>query len=356
MNIIVGGGISGLTCIKYLYKLDYKNILLIEKENNLGGCCSSYKYNNNIISDVAISSFLYTLSKSYRKMIKNKMIEIEYRKINIIDFILIILEIIILIIYSKFNKINEYNIKSKLIYFYNLGGYNNKKYINFNIYKFNNIHKLDNIILSLFNKLYMIDDYNKVVIDYYKKYIEKIKKINNIEIEKIDIDKKLLYDKNDNYYKYNNLIITTRIKELINILIKSDNLIFNKLIKLLSNEIIYSECISYVYLIKNKEKEIDIYLSDKYTEIYGHIYKKNLCVIYTAKEFKDEELLNYLNNKNIIGIKKLKETIIKDYFPSFKNNNNLDIIINEIDNIYKKTNILIPLGILINGEGVSPLM
>ena len=100
MNIVVGGGISGLTCIKYLYKLNYKNILLIEKNNIFGGCCSSYTYNNNTISDIAISVFLYTLEKSYRKMIKDDMIPIKFNKISIFDFIIMMIEIIILLIYS----------------------------------------------------------------------------------------------------------------------------------------------------------------------------------------------------------------------------------------------------------------
>jgi len=112
MNItIIGGGISGLTCIKTLinktmlkerinadFMSAFKN-KETEKKNFLG------------ISDIAISQFLYTLDNSYREMIKNKTVKIKYDKIKMYDLPLILYDIIMIIIYEKLNILNEYNIK-----------------------------------------------------------------------------------------------------------------------------------------------------------------------------------------------------------------------------------------------------
>ena len=57
--IIVGGGAAGMLCAIEARKRDIKDILLIEKDNILGGALSS--------SDFNISNELKITGKSYRK-------------------------------------------------------------------------------------------------------------------------------------------------------------------------------------------------------------------------------------------------------------------------------------------------
>jgi protoporphyrinogen oxidase len=68
--VIVGGGLTGISCA-YKLQLLNKDFLLIEKENNLGGLCRSV-YKNGFVFDYT-GHFLHFQDKEIKNFVKKSL-------------------------------------------------------------------------------------------------------------------------------------------------------------------------------------------------------------------------------------------------------------------------------------------
>ncbi len=318
MIIIIGAGISGLTCANNLDK----EFIVLEKSNKIGGLSTQY-YDNGFLFDFGghyfhfkdkenIKDYVFNFAK-FLKFYRNSKVYLNDKFISFpIQYHL-----------SEFPEDIGFKIYKEMINRKDLSNHEN-----FEEFLINNFGKtLYNIFFKSFLSKYYKEDlkqmkgfdykgsipipdksdvqkgyngekfnnkgYNfelyypeKGLKDFIMKYSSKINKkiLLNQEVKEIDIKKRIIYTEN-NKYEYSKLISTMPLKELLRIIKKPYlNFDYNKL-KHISTLI--TNCV-----LKHKRREFDwVYLPQNEFEFYRAGYYKylNYTACYLEKTINKNE-------------------------------------------------------------------
>lgn len=353
MIVVCGGGVGGLECIKIIQNNQLCKITLIEP-NNIGGCCNTFHHGNNNISHQAL--FYYGDNKNdYNSLAKTTKEAFVKYTVDFGEIINTIYDYLSVPFNTKaYQFIN--NPKSKLFNIIKqLGG----TCVDFKLPNIKSLHRftIKEDVLSLYNKfnprivesgftLKYIEDYNANFLRHYKPNLDKCELVQNF-VTKIDIDNKKVYLKDNHTINFNRLILTMRIHQIIGILENSKNKVFNKILNYLK-KIVFIKVISYVIEIEPRARIV--LLGDMKTGICGSITNRNLLVIYANKDITENVLHKYCDDNKITYKKLLHTQTVNDYSPICIHDKYYDVIYKEIKRVYRKTNVLIPLGTLFANE------
>jgi len=321
MIVIIGAGISGLTCANNLNK----KFIILEKSDKIGGLSTQY-YDNGFLFDFGGHYFHFKNKENIRDYVFNFERFLKfYRKSKVFvndKFISFPIQYHL----SEFSKDIGFKIYKEMI---NRKDLNNHK--NFEDFILNNFGKtLYEIFFKPFlSKYYKEDlkqmkgfDYNGSIPipnkreiqkgyrgenfnnkgynselyypenglkDFIFKYSSKIKEniLLNQEVKKIDIKEKIVYTENKKY-EYSELISTMPLKELLKIIENSDFQFDYNNLKHISTLIV--NCV-----LKHKRKEFDwVYLPQKEFDFYRAGYYKylNYNACYLEKTISKNELFS----------------------------------------------------------------
>jgi hypothetical protein len=356
---VCGGGVGGLESIKTIQEYNPNTKITLIEPNKLGGCCSTYHRKNNNISDQAI--FYYGSDKNdYNLMIhKTKDLYVNH-KIDLCEIWNVLQDVVTLHI-SGTEPLFMNNPKSKTIEnMKNMCGTN----VKFNLPIVRNlgtfthdtslIETLNNWQMKISNTgfaLKYIDDINAQFLEHYKQNISKCNLIANC-LTKIDVDKQCIYLQDNSEIQFDNLILTMRINQIKDILTNSNHQVFNKLLYYLKHKLIFLPIVSYVVEIEPPSTNVITCHPPDVGILYGSINKGNLLTVYNNAHLTKDTLRNYCKRNNFIYKKLLHKKVTSDYSPICVHDKYYDKIQTEIQRIYQKTKILIPLGTLFAREGV----
>lgn len=327
--IIIGFGISTICFILYLIDnnllINFKNILILEKENNI--CKNSLNY-KNVNSNSSLGSML--------SIFKNKIFENELKKIkNDYDFD----SYINLNIFNKILK-NFTNIILK--YIDNIDNLN----VKFNILVDNIQHNDNHVCINnkYFGKILIIAAGGEQNLNFYKK-----KDVDNI----LNNEKKIILSKD--FFNYNSLNFLNNKKILIS---GSSHSCISILDAILKNKINYKSIILYTkkkFKIFYKNKEECINNNDKYNKDdmcsetgfinrYDGLRENSKKIFLELNSYKNIIIKNNLSDINLFDIdyiipcwgyyKILPKINNKLYIFNIDSNNNFNLKINK--NIYNK--------------------
>lgn len=402
-TLIIGGGLTGLACAYQLKKFN-KDFLIVEKENTLGGLCRSIKKDDFIFdytghflhfSDSNIKSFVFRILKGKILSInRNSKVYTEYTntKTHLIPFPF---QANIGYLNSKYRrycietliKSNfEKSKSSKNFYDWcesNFGKgitnlffspYNSKlfqtkiKDISTNwVKKFVPRPNIEEILYNVlfastktygYNSKFYYPKYGGIqsLIDSISSNIEYKNILLNTEVKKIDLQNKYAVLSNEQSVKYNFLVSTTPLIDLVEIANCPEK------IKLLSKKLKYVSVLCFNIALKRKvlpsihwiyfpTKNTTFYRVGLYHNVSENLVAKNYGSIYVEISIPPKNKIDLENLKEKITIE-LKNTKIitseKDIlFYNFVKipvgyviyDNNREKIVNEIINYFNKNNI-----------------